>query len=190
MRLFIALPLPETVLEEIDRWRKPLSGLYDNLRWTCSENTHLTLRFLGSREPDSVISEMKKLNPGSSLPAVFTLDRCGSFGSPPSVLWLSGEFSESCYRMASLFSGIPDENGRTEKRRFLPHVTVARSRRGRELPLVEFKNIIQGSSNEIKLISSTLKAEGPVYSDLFSVACNTSPQKLVLLTDTYSSTGE
>ncbi len=170
MRLFIALTLPDKVLEEIGCWRQPLIEQYRHLRWVSPGNQHLTLRFLGSREPDIVISEIKKLDLFSFLPVEFKLEWCGSFGSPPSVLWLSGEFSESCYRMASELSGIVDENGITEKRRFLPHITVARSRRGREVPPAEFTDIIKGSSNEIKLIGSTLTPEGPVYSDFFRIS--------------------
>lgn len=162
--------MPDKVLEEIALWRKPLLSLYPDLRWTSSENQHLTLRFLGNREPESVVKEIEQLNLGFSLPVSFTLERCGTFGRPPSVLWLSGKFAETCYHLASRLAGIVDENGEMEKRRFFPHITVARSPRGRAIPRIDFKDKIHGSSAGIELISSTLTSRGPIYRTLFGVS--------------------
>ena len=50
MRLFIALTLPQAVRDDLDRLATALPGL----RWTPSDNYHLTLRFLGEVErPDA-----------------------------------------------------------------------------------------------------------------------------------------
>ena len=47
MRCFIALPLPEAALDDIDVIRDLLSSQIGGCRWTRRDNLHLTLSFLG-----------------------------------------------------------------------------------------------------------------------------------------------
>lgn len=169
MRLFIALALPAGVKDELENWKKPLAGRYSDLKWTATENFHVTLRFLGSADPDTVIAEMEEFNLERFLPASFALNRAGTFGRPPSVLWLGGRFSAGVLEAASLLGGIPDEKGATDAKRFIPHITVARARPGHTVPEVPFKMNLEGNAAGICLFSSVLTPSGPVYSSLFSV---------------------
>ena len=56
LRLFVAIPMPETVRNEITRVRQELQQLvsHDAVRWTKPEQFHLTLRFLGAVPADRV----------------------------------------------------------------------------------------------------------------------------------------
>ncbi len=169
MRLFIGLELPHAVKDALGSWRKQLTGEYPALKWTSLENLHVTLRFLGNVNGDSVISEMERLQLERFLPVEFTLSFAGTFGRPPSILWLGGSFSPGIMETASLLGQIPDEKGATEWRRFIPHVTIARARQGHTLPEIPFPMKLTGCAGSIVLFASTLTPSGPVYSSLFSV---------------------
>ena len=168
MRLFIALELPEGVKGSIASWTEPLRKRNPGLKWCGPENLHVTLRFLGNVDPDEVALRIGRMRLERCLPVDFTLETAGTFGRPPSVLWLSGDFSRGVYIAADLLAGIPDENGAPEGRKFFPHVTVARARKGDSLQAAQPGTKIQGSSSRISLFSSTLTPSGPLYSTLFT----------------------
>lgn len=169
MRLFAALELPGDIQGDIEEWGKPFLQENPDLKWTARENLHVTLRFFGDLLPGDVAGEMKKLNLEKHLPVGFTLNRSGSFGRPPSVLWLGGWFSREITEAANLLGNIPDDRGGIRKRRFFPHVTVARARTGREVPRIPFLLSLQGESSTIALFSSTLTPSGPVYRKLLEI---------------------
>ena len=169
MRLFIALELPLQVKDSLEKWRKQVSGEYPALKWTQYENLHVTLRFLGSVNPDSVITRMDGLNLRRFLPVHFELNRTGTFGKPPSVLWAGGRFSGDLKKAAELLGEIPDEKGNSALRNFVPHVTVARASRGQTIPEVPFTMNLEGEAEAISLFQSTLAPSGPVYRSLFSI---------------------
>lgn len=169
MRLFIALELPAQVKDSLEKWRKQVSGEYPALVWTQYENLHVTLRFLGSVKPDEVITRMDGLNLKRFLPVRFELNRTGTFGKPPSVLWLGGSFSEGLIKVAELLGEIPDEKGNSHRRKFIPHVTAARVLHENTVPVVPFAMNLEGEAAVISLFSSTLTQSGPIYRSLFSI---------------------
>ena len=61
LRLFIALPVPAAVKEELRRLQVELRGRLPNgpARWTRPEQIHLTLKFLGDVSADRV-TEIEK----------------------------------------------------------------------------------------------------------------------------------
>ncbi len=171
MRLFAALELPGSAIQAIHKWREPLIKKHPFLRWTREDQLHLTLRFLGDREAHEVIREMKDLSLEELLPIEYTFNRTGTFGNPPSVLWLSGKFSSSLLSITQLLDSIPDEDNRTGgSRLFIPHVTIARARRGKQCPVFDLNRQITGSCNFLSLINSRLSADGPAYSTLFTIS--------------------
>ena len=170
MRLFVSLELSEGTLKRIKEWRNPLISRYPDLRWTGDNQLHVTLRFLGERNPGQVISEMKNLNIERFLPVEYTLNRTGIFGTPPSVLWLSGIFSSEVFSLARQLGSIPDHEGKKGgSRRFTPHITVARIRRGVRCPDIRFDRQLRGTGRVIRLAASRLTPEGPVYTTLSSI---------------------
>ena len=170
MRLFVALKLSPTDVQSIEKWRKPLMLKYPFLRWTRDSQLHVTLRFLGERDPDLVIPEIKNLTLEELLPAEYTLTQTGRFGTPPSVLWLSGRFSSGVYTMAERLNSIPDGYGKSgESRPFIPHVTLVRIERGTYCPVISYDESITGACHSIHLISSRLTENGPVYSSIFKL---------------------
>jgi len=170
VRLFVALELSSDTIDFIEEWRKPLIRKYSDLRWTGGEQLHVTLRFLGDRNPDQVAGEMRNLCLEELLPIEYTISRIGQFGNPPSVLWLSGSFSSEVFSMAQRLDSIPDGEGKTGgSRHFNPHVTLARIRRGSSCPNITFSRQIAGVGSAIHLMSSNLTPDGSIYTTLFSV---------------------
>lgn len=140
-RLFYALLFPEEVTQRIAEALAEVErlDLDRSIRWTARENLHLTLRFLGEVRP-AQIEQAMTLPGGLQPPGPIGL-RGGEpllFPSPrrPRVLTLgvSGVDRTSEERLGilqrqleetALQLGLP-----AEERRFTPHITLGRVRRG------------------------------------------------------------
>jgi 2'-5' RNA ligase len=64
LRLFLAIPMPETVRNEITGVQRELRRLvsHDAIRWTKPEQFHLTLRFLGDVPAERVAALQEAVN--------------------------------------------------------------------------------------------------------------------------------
>lgn len=125
MRLFIALSLPDEVREHLSL----LSNGLPNARWIAPESLHLTLRFVGevegpqARDLDDTLSTI-------DLPEFeLTLRGLGTFdeGRRLRSLWVGVEPNEALQRLqAKVESAVQRAGLPAERRKFKPHVTVAR----------------------------------------------------------------
>lgn len=133
MRLFVALELPAGVREELGVWA---SGL-DPAAWrrVPAERLHVTLAFLGSRpEADvAVVSEVLRACAGAGAAPQL---RCAGVvalprGRPRVVAVRLAEEGDALARLqAAVASGLAAARVyEPERRPFLAHVTVGRSRR-------------------------------------------------------------
>lgn len=171
MRLFIAVKISDSLTGVIRNWQKSMAKLHPEPGWTKQNQLHLTLRFLGNREPGGVISAMNTLNLHELLPLEYTLSRSGSFGNPSSIFWLSGSFSPAIFSIVHRLASIPDQQGKPgDERSFSPHITIARVPRGSVCSVPVFNEQVKEVSNSIHLMNSRLTPEGPVYSTLFTVS--------------------
>ena len=137
-RLFLALDLPADVRAGIAAWgKRELSD--PALRRLPEEALHITLVFLGSTPPERIRRIATVL-----LGFEGTAPRIELAGRPvalprrrPPGLYALGARSERVEEIAAELSRALAEAGlhEPERRRFFPHVTVARVRRGRGRPL-------------------------------------------------------
>ena len=168
MRIFVALELPEQVIRGITDWQKPLISQYSSLNWVHGDRMHLTLRFFGDIF-DSRIKEiyeiMSSWHPGS---LHFSLHSTGTFGKSrlPSVYWLGGTFPEEILAIAEKLGTLPDEKGKRAKKKFVPHLTVARSKRPSEPLKLEPPGELRGVFTEAAVINSRLTSSGSKYTFL------------------------
>lgn len=134
MRLFVALDLPQ---EEVARLDAAIGARDATLRWVPVHQWHVTLVFCGEVDAAVVPELTERLSRAAARTPALTLRLDGAGTFPPQssrarVLWvgLDGDvvtlsrLAERC-AAAARRCGID-----VETRRFRPHLTVARARRG------------------------------------------------------------
>lgn len=170
MRLFTALALPEEVREELSEICSGVPGA----RWIPPENMHLTLRFIGevdnaqARDIDDMLLGLN--GKGFEL----TLSGVDVFTDGPRItsLWAGVEANEPLNRLqakveqAVIRAGLPPE-----RRKFKPHVTLARGRieNGPKLQQFMSRNALLKIGpfrvEDFVLFSSFLSQSGPLYTE-------------------------
>jgi len=125
MRLFIALSLPDAL-------REKLCGLCSGLpgaRWVAPENLHLTLRFIGEVDGHDA-EDIDAALSGIRFPRFpLTLSGVGEFGDGKRLrsVWVGVEANEMLERLqAKVEQAVRRAGQPPEKRKFKPHVTLAR----------------------------------------------------------------
>ena len=193
-RIFIALPVnDDAIIQSLTEVVDNLTKYRTFLKIVPPINYHITVKFFGQVESNIVESlieafmSFNKLNNnspaaeggGEKLNTVsYHIDKISAFSAKgnPSVIWAGlkcleeplAKISNSINELSLLF-GFP-----VEKRKFMPHLTLARIKKNVKLPL-ELKNYldskieIKSSSsvfNELILFESILKKTGPEYKKL------------------------
>ncbi len=125
MRLFIAIPLPDTAIQAVAGLRKEMQGV----RWVPPEQLHLTLCFLGDVEshlPEALCRALKTIAvPSFSL----TFNRIGCFPHPdaPRVIWMGLKKQAELEHLAlQVKEAVASCGIMIEDRPFTPHITLAR----------------------------------------------------------------
>ncbi len=125
MRLFVALDLPRSLRERLS-W---MAGGLPGARWVAPENYHVTLRFIGelpgwrAEEVDTALAGLRA--PG------FTLQLAGigthEKGGKVNALWAGVERNPQLDHLQTKIETALQRAGlERERRRFVPHVTLAR----------------------------------------------------------------
>ena len=128
-RLFIGLEIPELLKSQL-LW--PRSGV-EGARWQRDDQLHLTLAFVGDVSrgiAHDVDSELSRL---TVTPFELELSGVGFFGKPaqPKALWAGVRDPAPIRHLHEKVSFAMERIGvDVDQRRFLPHVTLARFRRG------------------------------------------------------------
>lgn len=129
-RLFVAIPLPPPVREQLADLYEPVRGVV----WTRSEQLHLTLRFLGDVECSLLEPIEAALGRVRVEPFVLPVGGTGSFPptGPARVLWAGvGRGHTRLHQLrqqvddALLSTGLP-----FDVKTFHPHVTLGRVKSG------------------------------------------------------------
>jgi 2'-5' RNA ligase len=141
------------------------------------ENIHLTVKFLGDLE-DSQVEEVSRVIEGISFePFEFRVDGVGVFPNlmRPATIWAG--ITEGVGKLAEVFGKVNDGLEKLgfekERRRFQPHLTIARVRGGEnrdrlaeqmgELENYEFGIV---KVDRVSLKKSVLTRSGPIYTTL------------------------
>jgi 2'-5' RNA ligase len=183
IRAFIAISLPESVLQAMGQAQETLRRLGRGIRWVRKEGIHLTLKFLGDVDTDHVENihmAMERASKGTS-PFVLTGDGIGVFPDlkRPRVIWigLSGDLQVLLALQARLESQLKGLGFPKEKRPFKGHLTLGRVK-GR-LGASELRKALEGFGSfqteaftvrSVALFQSTLHPQGAVYTKLAEVS--------------------
>lgn len=168
IRLFVAIPLPETVRTRLSMLQSGLQGA----RWVRPENIHLTLRFIGE-VPEDVAHDVDDALSGVRAPRfALELDGVGSFsrGRHPHALWVGMAKSPPLVHLqAKVEAALVRAGLRPEERKFAAHVTIARLKDVRP-QRVEAWAAEHGAfrsppfdADRFVLYSSFLASEGAIY---------------------------
>jgi 2'-5' RNA ligase len=168
MRLFVALDLPFELRQRLADLSVGLQGA----RWVPPENYHITLRFIGetpaykAEEIDLALAALRGRAFPMTLAGVGTLEKAGRVSAlwagverNPALEHLQGKIETALQR-----AGVP-----RERRRFAPHVTLARLDNAAAPKLaawVQAHNLFKSAPVDVQhftLFSSRLGKEQSVY---------------------------
>ena len=168
MRLFVALDLPRELRERL----AALGGGVPGARWVPTENLHLTLRFIGevppfrAEEVDHALAALRARRFALTLAGIGTFAKAGR----ETVLWVGVERNERLELLQGKIETALQRAGlEPERRRFAPHVSLARLDNAAPDKLAAFvqrHNLFRTEPFEIEhftLFSSRLGKEQAAY---------------------------
>jgi 2'-5' RNA ligase len=168
MRLFVGIDLPWELRERLSG----LAGGLQGARWLPPENYHVTLRFIGevaahqAEEIDGLLAGIRARGFSLSLAGVGTYAKAGR----ATALWVGVERNAQLDLLQSKIETACQRAGlEPERRRFTPHVTLARLDNPVEAKLVGWvrsHNLFRAppvTMEHFTLFSSRLGKEASVY---------------------------
>ena len=176
IRCFIAIELPEDLTNRIEQYIAELRHQAPDIKWVRKNALHITLKFLGelpSARVDQIISALMPLHQQSTVLDI-RITGLGAFPNEkrPRVIWLGIEpnprdlFFELHHTLEGFLEAIGIER---EKRKFSPHLTLARIKTPQDLShLFAYLNghpfqTCSFSVHDIVLMRSFLKPAGAEY---------------------------
>jgi 2'-5' RNA ligase len=180
IRSFLAFELPTDMKTPLARAAKGMRHYGLEARWVNVENIHLTLVFLGNVSAEALQSMGQWVAPvcGQYAPFSMEVHGIGIFGSlrRPRVVWagVSGDVDRMSDFRNDLMHHLLPLGIQPEERKFRPHLTLARFRKGakgisRLREAIEDHRQISSTpcvADELVLFKSDLKPGGAVYSRL------------------------
>jgi len=169
MRLFVALDLPWTLRDRLSALAA--TGI-PGARWVPPENYHLTLRFIGeaprhrAEDIDSALAALRGKGFSLTMAGLGTFSKSGR----STALWVGVERNPRLEHLQNKIETALQRCGlEPERRRFQPHVTLARLDNVPEAKLVSFvqaHNLFRADPIPVEhftLFSSQLGNEASVY---------------------------
>ena len=175
-RLFVAVPISPFVQALVAEIQDEFAGQYLPFRWVDPLLAHITLKFLGDTNPRQIRDLAGKLDwaAGRTEPLQLVTGSVGAFPNSrrPRVAWLGLEGDTlDLEALADDVDEVAVELGyERERRRFRPHITIGRLRRGYDPPAdfeLAARELIlpeqQLTIDRIQLYRSVLLPGGPEY---------------------------
>ena len=173
VRLFVAISLSEDIRKQIGCFAEECAGHGAQVKYVAPENWHLTVKFLGETDPDSVDDLCLLLSSVESPVFDLVVSGAGFFSrkSDPKVVWVGAEESGG---LLSLYNeversvhslGFPRDD-----RAFRPHITIGRAKKPLEESFLSFidhnrdREFGRQTVKSFSLYKSDLTGNSPVYS--------------------------
>jgi 2'-5' RNA ligase len=175
LRLFVAADVPDGHLDAIEIATEELRDRLPNARWTSRTNRHVTLKFLGSTDPDLIDDVQGAVGAaaGAETASELELTELGAFPSikRARVLWVGlADPSETLGRLARrLDENLAPLGFEAEKRAFTAHLTLARLKAPAPidpLPAVDLTGLGPFALDRVVLWRSHLSPKGATYERL------------------------
>lgn len=177
-RLFIAVKIEPT--RPLRKVLSQLEAMGRAVKPIAADKLHLTLKFLGDTDLALVpqVSDFLRKAVGEATKFEMPLVGLGAFPHPrrPSVVWVGTQESETLVDIAGSLERLLRPLGfKRERRRFEPHVTLARIRSKPPGELAELLDADQSTDfgavpvASVQLFQSELRSDGPQYTVLSTV---------------------
>ena len=167
-RLFIAVDLPDAIKKNLESMFFGIPGA----RWVALDQLHLTVRFIGDVDGSLFLDIKSALAETRISPFNIQLKGVGHFPprGAPRVIWVGIEKNEPLQLLRKKIAGTLLKIGvKPEKRKFSPHITLARLK---NTPPQKVANFLSGNGlfsqepfqiDDFKLYSSTLTPKGAIH---------------------------
>jgi len=172
-RSFIAIPLPENCKQRLATIQEKLRKHFRGVRWVNAGSLHLTLRFLGDQDEETLEQIAVSMLSVARFSPSFKVS-CQGLGAFPSprrarVIWLGVEPQDLVVELYQrLEAGLRECGISAEPRPFSPHLTLGRIRgRPQDLhaPLARFGDVDGGcfEADSVILYESRLQRSGAIH---------------------------
>lgn len=180
IRTFVAVEMSPDVRSRAGELIEELRAAPVKVKWVDPKNMHLTLKFLGDVDAREIPRVCEKVIEAAAEVAPFELEIAGAGAFPhagrPSTVWLGvTKGTEEIIALQELVeAGLAELGFRAESRRFEPHLTIGRVRRGTRA-VGELGRLIRDHADfpagrvavkEAVVFSSDLQPTGPTYQAL------------------------
>lgn len=171
MRLFIGIPLPAAVVDQLTSVSLRLRSKDDGLRWSAPESWHIALQFLGSVTDEQYACIRPRLGELQFSPVPIQLTELGFFDRA-GVFFADVALTPELLAIQQRVCAATSDCGfAPEDRPYHPHITLARSKgKYAKQALQKLKSSVRVqprfrgfSANEIVLYQSLLKPTGSQY---------------------------
>ena len=132
IRTFVSVSVPKEIVNIQSMLKSTVEPKGVKVRWVMNGKMHLTLKFLGNITQGSIDNLNEALFNAVKSAKVINLSISGTGAFPvkgrPNVLWLGikGDIDELKQLTVNINNSLEPLGFITEKRDFLPHVTIAR----------------------------------------------------------------
>lgn len=183
MRVFVAINLDQQEKARLEAAARPLLESPFPVRWVAMRNVHLTLKFLGEVAEDRVPNVCAAVDDAANGFEAFDMAVRGFGAFPtvrrPQVVWagieVSPHLSDLQQRVESALEALGFER---ERRRFHPHLTLGRARKGaRPKEFEGFDELVSQlayadshRAGAVDVMQSQLKPSGAVHSVIHSAS--------------------
>ncbi len=180
VRTFVAVEVNAAIRNAAETLIDGMREAGADVKWVGPNNMHLTLKFLGDVPSQEIPRVCEMVASGASKVEPFEFEVCGAGAFPhagrPRTLWIGAGRGEAA--MVALHGHVEDALAklgyRKEHRRFQPHLTIGRVRRGGPGlgPLGELvkrhADLSAGrmAVSHVVVFSSELGRDGPIHQSL------------------------
>ncbi|MEX2462570.1 MAG: RNA 2',3'-cyclic phosphodiesterase [Paenibacillaceae bacterium] len=177
--LFMAVPIPDSIKLQLNVWCLQIQKHISFKRWVFPSDYHITLKFLGGVDNDTLVRLKPLIGEVTSKQCSFSLalERLNTFGKSesPRILWTSvkGDLNPLFILQKNIDESTKSLGFVSENRPYVPHLTLAKNYTGKatfetiylEQAVNDLPMPLKWEVNEIVLYQTHLGRE-PMYEPL------------------------
>ncbi len=185
IRAFIAIGIDSEIKDRLSEYLSKLKRTGADIKWVAPENIHLTLKFIGYIEKESLINLNKIINDAVSGIGPFSIS-IGNIGAFPDlkkprvVFVCVEERGNNLLRIYErLNKGVEQLGIKKESKKYVGHITLGRVKSQKNIS--KLKNALNSGTEycfglekvtSLSLMQSRLTSTGPIYTRLNNFILN------------------